>query len=61
MLIVQKLDDYQKKNHGLRFLRPFYLNETSEGDIDTPLYQEEHGMEIEREMSEKPHSPEKVK
>jgi len=62
--VVQKLDDYQKKHHRLRFKRPAYLDEVRaaarEIIINAPSYQEEEEIRLDKEMRWKPHHPGRV-
>ena len=51
---IQALDDFQKKHHHQRFIKPDYLDEDKPPVVNAPDLQELETMETERIMSEPP-------
>jgi hypothetical protein len=58
--VVQKIDDWQKKYHKVRYKRPYYLTSSEPDIINAPLASEELDMETEREISKPPEHQERV-
>ena len=49
--VVQKLDDYQKKNHQVRYEKPEYID-NEPVKVYAPMYETDHIEELNKELSQ---------